>query len=197
MQKFSKFGMSLAILAITALTAQATTIDLTVGTAGAGYANRDSGNQYVIEQTFDVTNALNATTNTLELLQITAGTTVHDVGYEIVTALTNATYTINVGDGTTAAGWISAGAVTSGAFGASSPSTITATPTFQTAIHGTNNQVVVTNGTVAITVSPTYGLGKLYAADDTIDAAFNAGPGHTGRVRVWAIVSDHRATSGR
>ena len=52
--------------------------------------------------------------DTMEVLNIPAGTVIHNVVLEVITGETTATPTINVGDGTDPNGWV-AGAVTSAA----------------------------------------------------------------------------------
>lgn len=198
MQNRIKFIIAVAAVAVCGLFAHAATIDSTVGGTGIGYAARDSGNTYVIDRTLDVTNWATVGTNVVQALKVTSGTVVHAVGYQVITATTNgATFTLDVGDGSDEDGYIAAGATTSGAWGASSPATVTATPTFTTATvtNGASSWVVVTNGTVAVTIAPAYGIGKFYASDDTIDAVWNSltADTTTGRVRVWAVVSDGRA----
>lgn len=176
-----KFSIAVAALAVWGLFAQAATIDSTVGGTGTGYAARDSGNEYVIERTLDVTNWATVGTNVVQALKLTSGTVVRTVGYQILTATTNgATFTLDVGDGSDEDGYIAAGVSTSGAWGASSPGTVTVTGPQST--------------NLTVTVSPAYGLGKFYPVDDTIDVVWNSltTDTTTGRLRVWAVVQDVR-----
>ncbi len=181
--KFSKSVLFASLVAFVTM-ASAATIDLTVGDAGKGYAVRDSGNTFVVEKYANVSDWAGVGTNVVQLLKVGSGTVVHAVGYQVITATTNgASFTLDLGDGDDDDGYIAAGTSTGGAYRCSSPGTLTAANTWSG-----------TNVTTAITVTPAYGMGKFYSVNDTIDGVWNSltADTTTGRVRVWAVLSDGR-----
>ncbi len=109
-----------------------------------------------------------ASADVLEVIPVPAKSLVMAVGMD-VTTLNTAAATIALGDGSSTAGYLAASAI--GAVGSfAGVSALT---------EGTPNTFV-----------PAYGLGKYYAAADTIDALFGTAAPAQAVVTVWALILD-------
>lgn len=104
----------------------------------------------------------------LEVIRIPAGTQVLAVGLNVTTA-EGATLTIDVGDGTDPDGFLDG--VNANTVAGYSSSTVTL-------VEGAPN-----------TLSPAYGFGKYYGAEDTIDVK-TVNAADTAVMTVWAIVAN-------
>lgn len=93
-------------------TAFTTYTDGTVVADGSGGNHAGTPAWTVLTGTYDATRRnMTVDLDTMEVLNIPAGTIIHNVVLEVITAETTATPTINVGDGTDPNGWV-AGAST-------------------------------------------------------------------------------------
>lgn len=109
-----------------------------------------------------------ASADVLEVIPVPAKSLVIAVGMD-VTTLNTAAATIALGDGSSTAGYLAASAI--GAVGSFAGVSALA--------EGTPNTIV-----------PAYGLGKYYAAEDTIDALFGTAAPAQAVVTVWALILD-------
>lgn len=151
--------------AISVVSIYASAINLRVG--GTGYAWKDAGRVFVVENTVDFSQHESATNQVFEMIQITAPAIVHAI-YWSVDSAANAGVTFEVGDATTANGFIAATTATNVAKGASQPAYT---------YDGTN---VLTTG---------YSAGKFYAANASINLKTPAAIPTTGKVTIKALVS--------
>lgn len=196
MNRINKFFAIAAIAGVCSAVqpASALTTNLTTGTDGVGYSGNFSGGSYVLRKT--LTGLEDWTSNdVLQVFNISSGSFVRAVGYQVVVPSTNSV-SFHIGDGSSAGGYATNIALQTAGFGSSAP-TVTATPTFQSlALTGSvQNVSVVTNGTVAVVVSPNYGVGKFYTANDTIDFTLPSltpqiGAGLDVTVDLWVEVVD-------
>lgn len=96
-------------------TAFTTYTDGTVVAAGSGGNHAGTPAWTVLTGTYDAARRnMTVDLDTMAVLNIPAGTIIHNVVLEVITAEATGTPTINVGDGTDPNGWV-AGAVTSAA----------------------------------------------------------------------------------
>jgi hypothetical protein len=158
-----KFIMSLCVLALVAAVSMAAPVSqIPTGTGTSGpLPAKFAGQMYRLQYDFDATStALTADTNTC--IQIPSNTRVLGVGYFVDTVEDGGTATMTIGDGTDADGWIASVSVTNGCTKSA----------FSTPVVTSTWAGVGTNAT--ITITPAYGLGKVYTAADTIDVVFAA-----------------------
>lgn len=104
----------------------------------------------------------------LEVIRIPAGTQVLAVGLNVTTA-EGGTLTVDVGDGDDPDGWLDG-------------------VNANTAAGYSSSQVTLTEGTPN-TLSPAFGFGKYYGAEDTIDVV-TVNAADTAVMKVWAIVAN-------
>jgi len=157
------------VMSVCGLSALADTINNTVG--GFGFPYNAGGQAFLLKaKTLDLSVLTVASNDTVQVINIPAGSRVLGVQYRLTTATaTNKVTTFDIGDGANAAGWASNVSSTNEAGWQASGFAASA----------------ATNGVITVTG---YSAGKFYAADDTIDVHFDGDPGSSGKIDVTAVV---------
>ncbi len=139
-----------------------------------GYPANAKGKVYLLERTLDFSSSSDTGTaaEIYQLITVPAGTWVSHVGYQLITnrnnyaGSSNATCTIDIGDGSDADGYIDGANVITGQtlYADSGLVAYTLTNLLE---HGTMATITVGRASGA------YGMGKIYTASDTIDMTLN------------------------
>lgn len=168
----------------------ATYTNATIG--GTGFAWKNTQKTVIVEASHDFSVQSVTTNDVIQMVSVPANARVLAVAVEVDTTSTqntNTTQTIDIGDGTTPAGYVSNRSLLTASQSDNAP-TLTATLTPYTTTNGSSGGVAyLTNGAVTVTTTPTYGLGKTYTADDTIDITAD-GVLIDGVVKVKALIAD-------
>jgi len=154
-------------------------IDLTGG--GAGYSWKDAARTFVLENSVDFSAQANATNQVYNVITITAPALVKAVYFQIA-ATGNVGTAFTVGDGTDPDGWIVSTTLAAVGSGSSVPAFTSALTIQQNATN------TITNAVATVTLTPAYGGGKYYSANDTIDLSSVGNIPTVGKVNVKAVV---------